>query len=121
MTRGAIAYQDYVSGKPGTDFHVITPQTGKVKFDGCRDEPAGPKLLEAKADHGGLLDGKNWSQAEKSVPKQGKSQDDAAKALGVPNKWHTQTLNDRDVIREIFKDLKLKTPVIHDPINSSDK
>ncbi len=119
----AYDYQAFITGRPGEDFHVVsaTASSGNVKFDGCKDRPEGPILLEAKADHGGLLGG-GWSKAEtKNIPLQGKNQDEAAKALGVQNEWHAQTSNDQEVIKDIFKKRLIDIPVYHTPKNPSDK
>lgn len=117
-SKNVIAYQGYVTGKEGYDFHVKTVVEGNVKFDGCKDEITGPVLLEAKADHGGLLSQQEaWSYAQKiGIPEQGPRQDSAAKEIGVRNEWHTQTENDRTVIEDIFREKAISTPVIHTPM-----
>ncbi len=51
----SLAYQDYVAGKPGTDFYVKARKLNKVKFDGCKDQAVGPMLLDAKAKQASLL------------------------------------------------------------------
>jgi hypothetical protein len=121
-TANSKAYQDYVTGVPGMDFHVVSTNapSGRVKFDGCKDRPEGPMLLEAKGNHRTLL--KGWgSEAEKEIPKQGESQDKAAKALGVSNVWHAQTSHDQEAIKALFDDRGLSTPVYHTPMKPSDK
>jgi hypothetical protein len=110
------AYQGYVTGKPGMDFHVKTDvKENPIKFDGCKDEPAGPRLLEAKADHGNVLHPMAFSSAIDAIKAQGNSQSDAANRLGVPNEVHVQTEKDHRVIRDAYAAEKLATPIIHDP------
>ncbi|MBX7483913.1 hypothetical protein [Qipengyuania qiaonensis] len=113
----ANAYQDFISGVPGTDFHVVNPVTGPVKFDGCHDRPDGAMLVEAKADHGGWVLGGGVSKLEDTgIADQGERQKTAASTLGVRNEWHTQTLHDKMVIDNIFRNSEIATPVIHSPM-----
>ncbi len=122
-TNNSRAYQDYVSGFPGTDFQTHPIYGKQVKFDGCRTGSDGRALLlEAKANYGNLLGGK-WSKAElKTIPEQGIRQHRAATLLGVRNEWHAQSENDTKVIQQIFKDkAEIPTPVIHTPMSVEPK
>jgi hypothetical protein len=114
----AQAYQAHVTGRPGEDFEVVTPITGKVRFDGCVDLPAGADLLEAKGDHGVLLTDKatSWSAARAGVVAQGQVQQAAAAKLGVAAEWHVQTTTDHAVIQTLFARSGILLPVIHDPM-----
>jgi hypothetical protein len=115
-TANSRAYQDYVSGRPGTDFRVKVPAYNDINFDGCKDKTEGPVLLEAKAKQGSLLDPKPLDFMPKKIAEQGRRQHNVATALGVTNEWHVQTKKDFAVIREILDDeAKLPTPVIYDP------
>ncbi len=112
----AIAYQDYVSGKPGADFEVVTPQTGKVRFDGCKDKPAGPLLLEAKAQHGIDVLTAQWSKSNISIVKQGREQEKAAQALGLNNELHVQVEGEVKIFERIYERNDITTPVLHTPL-----
>ncbi len=99
-TANSLAYQDYVTGVPGADFHVKVPELNKVKFDGCKDQAVGPILLEAKAKQGSLLDPKPASFMAEVIKNQAINQNNVAIALGVPNEWHVQT---NGIIRRLQK------------------
>ena len=109
------AYQDYVSGRPGTDFNVKPPAFREINFDGCTDRADGPVLLEAKGNHGGVLDPMKFENALDKIKQQGIDQDRAAKALGAANEWHVQTDKDHVVIKDLLESAKLPTPVFYDP------
>jgi hypothetical protein len=109
----AKAYQNFISGRPGMDFEVPRKGLNPINFDGCKDTPLGPLLLEAKAKHGEVLTG-GWSDAPGKIADQGFEQDKAAGAIGVRNEWHVQVAEEADIIRNILeRDAKVQTPVHH--------
>jgi Restriction endonuclease fold toxin 5 len=115
-TANSRTYQDYVSGRPGTDFNVKVPAYNDINFDGCKDKAEGPVLLEAKAKQGKLLDPKPRKFMTDKIADQGQRQHNVATALGVANEWHIQTEKDHAVIEKVLNDkAKLPTPVIYDP------
>jgi hypothetical protein len=116
--KNSYAYQAYVTSRPDEDFHVVSANapSGRVKFDGCKDLPEGPMLLEAKAQQGGLFKRKLLTFIIEKFGRQAQSQHDAATALGVKNEWHVQTKKEHEGIKDIINDrAKLPTPIIFDP------
>jgi hypothetical protein len=112
----ASAYQSFITGMTAKDFKTHISDT---RFDGCKAQPFGALLLEAKADHGALLTDKalsSWSKADVKISSQAKAQNDVATTLGVRNEWHVQTFNDTVSIKKIFNSISISTPVIHDPM-----
>ncbi len=109
------AYQDFITGRAETDFHV--PRAGKpdLKYDGCKDQITGPVLLEAKAKHGEVITG-SFSNEPIRAAEQGKEQQRVAQALGVRNELHVQMENERAVFETIYKEANVTTPVIHTPL-----
>ena len=114
------AYQDYVTGKAGYVFHVeVTFKSASVKFDGCKDEAAGPLLLEAKGDHGNVLDPMGFDGAQVAIVRQAKFQNEVAVNLGVRNEEHVQTEKDTVAIRSLFDFNGIPTPVVYDPMSKA--
>ncbi len=109
------AYQDYVTGKPGTDFHVPRLDKMPLKFDGCKDTPDSPLLLEAKGMHGAVITG-DFSDEPARAAKQGTEQMNVAKALGVRNELHVQMKEEVGVFEKIYRGADVTTPVKHVPM-----
>jgi Restriction endonuclease fold toxin 5 len=111
-------YQDYISGRVAQQFRVPEPArtSGKVDYDGCKDTPGGPVLLEAKGDHRNTNIGESWYRGTKSLVKQAGEQSTTATRVGAHLEWHAQTKTDADALRNLFVNIRPSPSVINTPM-----
>jgi hypothetical protein len=77
-----------------------------------------PVITEAKADQGeALRTQKEWgNDAKTRIRDQGDAQAKLAAKYGVGIEWHVQTEVDTKIIRDLFSDRRVETPVINTPM-----
>jgi Restriction endonuclease fold toxin 5 len=98
-------YQDYISGRVAQQFRVAEPMraSGQIDFDGCKDTPGGPVLLEAKGDHRNTNIGESWYRGNVSLVKQAEEQSFTATRVGARLEWHAQTVADTNALNKLFE------------------
>jgi hypothetical protein len=112
-------YQDYISGHVAQQFRVAEPErsTRKVDYDGCKDTPSGPVLLEAKGNHRGNISEPWFRRGRVSLIEQAEQQSSTATRVGARLEWHAQTKGDADTLNSLFKKNKtISVFVQHSPM-----
>jgi Restriction endonuclease fold toxin 5 len=115
-------YQDYISGRVAQQFRVPEPArtSGKVDYDGCKDTPSGPVLLEAKGDHRNTNIGQEWYRGNQSLIEQARAQGSTAARVGAQLEWHAQTKTDANGLNKLFElDPLITVSVKHTPMIES--
>jgi hypothetical protein len=106
------------AGHVAQRFRVAEPArpTGKVDYDGCKDMPGGPVLLEAKGNHRGNI-GEPWFEGGRvSLVKQAEAQSSTATRVGAQLEWHVQTKGDAEALNKLFERLPSNVNVRHTPM-----